>query len=197
MTLPDLDNSEKLISALAGLVTIFGAFFAWKKWRTGPGSPGGSNQNITYSTGQAPTALPSQLPTVVIGSNIATLKATTRVLFIDDDSTFKIVGILKRMGWDKTRVIKDVKSIDDDAILNADILFVDIQGVGRKMQLKDEGLGLALAIKTRFPEKKVIIYSAQEVGQRFHEALQEADYSLPKNADPIRFEETILRVLKQ
>ena len=65
------------------------------------------------------------------------------------------------------------------------------------MQLRDEGLGLALAIKRRYPSKKIIIYSAQEEGKRFDEALQEADYNLPKNAEPIRFEETIIRVLKK
>jgi uncharacterized iron-regulated protein len=63
------------------------------------------------------------------------------------------------------------------------------------MQYSDEGLGLALAIKRRYPTKRVVIYSAEENGARFHEALQEADYSLPKTAEPIRFEDTIVRVL--
>lgn len=201
MSLPDLDNTEKVISAIAGLLAILGALLAWKKKGTGEIIPTASNQNVNRISAQVSSPLIAEVPSpLTAGGNAATIaiiKATTRILFIDDDSTFKIVGILKRMGWDKTRVVKDVKSIDDNAVLDADVLFVDIQGVGKKMQLKDEGLGLALAIKNRHPEKKVVIYSAQEVGQRFHEALQEADYSLPKNADPIRFEETILRVLKK
>jgi DNA-binding NarL/FixJ family response regulator len=101
------------------------------------------------------------------------------------------------MGWIHTKLTKDVQSMEEQNILAADVLFIDIQGVGRQMHLKDEGLGLALAVKRRYPTKKVIIYSAQEEGKRFDEALQEADYSLPKNAEPIRFEETIIRVLKK
>ena len=128
---------------------------------------------------------------------MTSLKNNTNILFIDDDKGFKIVGILKKMGWHKSKLIKDVQSIDDPDILGADVLFIDIQGVGREMQLRDEGLGLALAIKRRYPSKKIIIYSAQEEGKRFDEALQEADYNLPKNAEPIRFEETIIRVLKK
>lgn len=127
--------------------------------------------------------------------SIDALKKTTSILFIDDDKTFKIVDILKKMGWNNTKLVKDVDSISNVNITTADVLFIDIQGVGKLLQLKDEGLGLALAIKRRFKEKKIIIYSAQESGARFHEALSEADYSLPKTADPVRFEETIIKVL--
>jgi len=72
-------------------------------------------------------------------------------------------------------------------MLEADILFIDIQGVGKAMKFADEGLGLASAIKNKFPKKKLIIYSAQTTGERFHEALKKADYSLPKNAEPYEF----------
>lgn len=100
------------------------------------------------------------------------------------------------MGWECTDIVTDIESLEQRSLLDANIVFVDIQGVGRSMQYIDEGLGLALAIKRRYPEKKVIIYSAQGEGERFHEALQEADYNLPKTAEPIRFEDTIFRVLK-
>lgn len=126
---------------------------------------------------------------------IEELKKSTTILFIDDDKTFKIVGILKKMGWLNTKLIKDINSLSDHNVVDSNVLFIDIQGVGKLLQLKDEGLGLALAIKRRYPEKKIIIYSAQEDGARFHEALSEADYSLPKTAEPVRFEETIIKVL--
>lgn len=127
--------------------------------------------------------------------SIEELKKSTTILFIDDDRTFKIVDILKKMGWMNTKLIKDINSLSDHNVVAADILFIDIQGVGKLLQEKDEGLGLALAIKRRYPTKKIVIYSAQEDGARFHEALSEADYSLPKTAEPVRFEETILKVL--
>lgn len=125
---------------------------------------------------------------------IEELKKSATILFIDDDKTFKIVGILKKMGWLNTKLIKDINSLSDHNVVESNVLFIDIQGVGKLLQLKDEGLGLALAIKRRYPEKKIIIYSAQEDGARFHEALSEADYSLPKTAEPVRFEETIIKV---
>lgn len=129
--------------------------------------------------------------------SIEELKKSTTILFIDDDRTFKIVDILKKMGWLNTKLIKDINSLSDHNVVAADVLFIDIQGVGKLLQLKDEGLGLVLAIKRRYPTKKIVIYSAQEVGSRFHEALSEADYSLPKTAEPVRFEETILKVLSK
>jgi DNA-binding NarL/FixJ family response regulator len=128
---------------------------------------------------------------------VSELKTRTSILFIDDDKKFKIAGILQKMGWPNTKLIKDIKSLDDHNVLTADVLFIDIQGVGRLLQLAEEGLGLALAIKKRHPEKKIVIYSAQEEGKRFHEALAEADYFLPKTAEPIQFEEAILKVLRK
>lgn len=192
----DLDNSEKIASLIASAIAIGGfIFYKWRNDKSDASFPHPTNtntQNITLNVGQGPIDEPK-----VDQANIATIKNETSILFIDDDKGFKIVGILKKMGWLQTKLIKDVQSIDDPNILSANVLFIDIQGVGRQMQLKDEGLGLALAIKRRYRDKKVIIYSAQEEGKRFDEALQEADYSLPKNAEPIRFEETILKVLKK
>lgn len=130
-----------------------------------------------------------------MSADVADLKRRAQILFVDDDRGFKIVGVLKKMGWEHTKLITDVSSLEQQQLLSADVVFVDIQGVGKLMQYSDEGLGLALAIKRRYPQKKVIIYSAEEKGARFHEALQEADYSLPKTAEPIRFEDTIFRVL--
>jgi DNA-binding NarL/FixJ family response regulator len=130
-------------------------------------------------------------------ATVVEMKKTTRILFIDDDRGFKIVGVLKKMGWENTKLIVDVSSLEQVVLVDAHVVFVDIQGVGRSMQYADEGLGLALAIKRRYPEKKVVIYSAVEEGSRFHEALQEADYSLPKTAEPIRFEDTIVRVMRK
>lgn len=59
------------------------------------------------------------------------------------------------------------------------------------MGFSDEGLGLALAIKKKYPSKKVIIYSAETNGDRFHEALRKADSFLAKNADPYEFQRIV------
>ena len=127
----------------------------------------------------------------------ADFKRTKRILFIDDDKDFKIVNILKRMGWLRVNIVTDLHSLEQAELVDGDVIIVDIQGVGILMGEPTEGLGLALSIKRRYPEKKVIIYSANESGSRFDEALHECDYALPKTSEPIRFEDTILKVLRR
>lgn len=211
-----LDTSEKIISVAVGVIAI--GTFIYKKFfssRNGDSAAAGnrpahdevrnsntnsnnnSNTNIVTVT-VAPTSPASQMAKAVdLGAarDIASLKRNVRVLFIDDDKGFKTVGVLKKMGWEHTKTVTDISSLEQLVLSEAHVVFVDIQGVGKAMQYAEEGLGLAQAIKRRYPEKKVIIYSAQEEGERFHQALQEADYNLPKTAEPIRFEDTIVRVL--
>lgn len=119
--------------------------------------------------------------------NIERRKLITKILFIDDDTKFKVVNILKKSGWINTKLVKDIWNVDDINVKEADIFFVDIQGVGRVLECKDEGLGLALILRKRYPKKKIIIYSAETKGDRFHEGLQKANASLAKNAEPYEF----------
>ncbi len=119
-------------------------------------------------------------------------KNSTKILFIDDDARFKVVKILSRSGWVHTKLIKDCDTLDDRDVIDADILFIDVQGVGVSMGFSDEGLGLALAIKEKHRDsKKVVIYSAETEGERFHEALRKADSFLAKNADPYQFQRLV------
>ncbi|WP_427185125.1 hypothetical protein ACL598_09300 [Bordetella bronchialis] len=201
-----LDSTEKIVSVLAGLIGIAGSVL-WRVRKnrledTQTGTPmtanTTTNQTVTVTVGGGaadPTTHAGARPP--LASDVAELKRTSQILFIDDDRGFKIVGVLKKMGWENTKLLTDISSLEQSQLLAADVIFVDIQGVGQAMQYSDEGLGLALAIKRRYPAKKVVIYSAEEKGARFHEALQEADYSLPKTAEPIRFEDTIVRVLSK
>lgn len=187
-------NKEWLFSGL-GVTVLVSAVSLFFKNRPKESQPA---QNITQNVSQTVSISVDAPPTSNQGNfKIEQLKSSTKILFIDDDKAFKIVDILKRMGWINTKLIKDINSLSDANVLSANVLFIDIQGVGKLLQEKDEGLGLALSIKRRYPEKIVVIYSAQEDGARFHEALSEADYSLPKNASPIRFEETIIKVLSK
>lgn len=117
-------------------------------------------------------------------------KDLAKILFVDDDTKFKIIKILNKIGW-KTRIIKDVENMDADPVLSSHILFVDIHGVGIKLGFKDEGLGLAHSLKKKYPEKKVVIYSTESTGDRFHEALRSVDSFLSKNAEPFEFQELI------
>ncbi len=114
-------------------------------------------------------------------------KALTRLLFIDDNYLeYKIISILKKAGWINTKAIKDVTDLDDPKVVEADIIFVDINGVGVTL-FEDQGLGLASALKRKYSHKKIILYSAETTGDRFHKALKEVDNCLPKNAEPFQF----------
>lgn len=129
-------------------------------------------------------------------SNDDNLKATTRILFIDDNHTeYKIVSILKKAGWVKTKSVKDITDLDSSFVTEADIIFVDINGVGLELSV-DQGLGLASALKRKYPNKKIVIYSAETTGDRFHQALREVDFCLPKNADGLQFTTLIENLIK-
>lgn len=115
------------------------------------------------------------------------LKEKTRILFVDDEHTkFRMVSILKKAGWKNTKSIKDITDLDDPKASESDFIFVDINGVGTTL-FEDQGLGLASALKKKYPEKIVIIYSDETTGDRFHKALREVDDCLPKNAEPYQF----------
>lgn len=115
------------------------------------------------------------------------LKQNTRILFVDDDTRFRVVKILQNSGWPNVKIVKDILSLESLDLIEATILFIDIQGVGKALQFSGEGLGLAAAIKRKYPDKKIVIYSSQTSGERFHDGFRLADDSLPKNADPYEF----------
>mgnify|MGYP001580696667 FL=1 len=119
--------------------------------------------------------------------NIGLLKRIVTILFIDDDySNFPVVKVLRTSGWINAGAIGDV-TVDDERVSKADIIFVDIHGVGSLMGFAREGLGLASAIKKRYPGKKVITYSAQASGSIFDPAIRAVDAILPKDAEPYEF----------
>ena len=128
--------------------------------------------------------------------DLKSAKDRTRILFIDDDVSFPVVKILKQAGWTHTRIQKDVKSLDDVEVQSADIFFVDIQGVGKLLRFADEGLGLARALKQKYPKKKLVIYSAEPKGDMFHQAFRIADDQLSKTADPYEFQTVVERLVQ-
>lgn len=136
-------------------------------------------------------------PTNKENEDIEKLRKSTTILFIDDDTKFKVVKILVNEGWINTKSITDLKSYNDEVIKNSDIVFVDVQGVGRILDCKDEGLGLALNIKSRYSEKKVVIYSAIQTHNVFHDVIQKADFLLSKDAEPYEFISLIERFSKE
>ncbi len=111
-------------------------------------------------------------------------KGSIHVLFIDDQK-FDNVDVLRNAGWKNTKSIKDIKAIDCPEVLAADVIFVDINGVGTSLFPREQGLGVAVQIKARYSEKCVVVYSAQP--QELHKALSQVDAVLPKNAEPYEY----------
>ena len=112
----------------------------------------------------------------------------TRILFIDDQTDFPVVKIIRQAGWKNVAIKKDIVNFSTPEISAIDIFFVDIQGVGKALGFSDEGLGLAKALKNHFGKgKKVIIYSAEPRGETFHDAWSITDGRLRKNADPYEY----------
>ncbi|AXI03999.1 hypothetical protein [Aquirhabdus parva] len=198
------NNAEWVIATLTFIGSII-SFIVYKKWKR-PNGP------LATQEGQSSTQLtqsPVQNNSIIINnsnsssppignipedSHMTSLDAQknlTKILFIDDDSKFKVVQILKNSGWLHTSTIKDVRSLDCDDVRNAHIFFVDIQGVGHLLGFEDEGLGLADALKRKYPLKKTVIYSAETKGDRFHKALRNVDSFLAKNADPYEFQQLV------
>ena len=130
--------------------------------------------------------------------DINEIKQLSKILFIDDKS-FPVIDILKDASWVNTKRIKDAESLDQMEIKEAHILFVDIQGIGKKLKFKDEGLGLVIALKEKYPNKKVIVYSAEDQGQvqAFHKGIDIADNRLSKLADPYQFQVLVEKYSKE
>lgn len=109
------------------------------------------------------------------------------ILFIDDQhADFPIVKFLRDSGYKNVSAMKDLNKLDDRKVELADVIFVDINGVGQKLS-KDEGKGLARALKSTYPKKKIVLYSSETQGDIFDKTLDEVDYRLPKNADAIQW----------
>ena len=128
--------------------------------------------------------------------NLDEVKRACRVLFIDDN-TFKMVNKLKKEdGWQNTTHIRDVDSLNQPELRDAHVVFVDIQGVGKKLGFKDEGLGLIVAIRRHYPHKKIIMYSAEskEKIDAFHKAADLVDARLRKMSDRYEYESTLERL---
>ena len=125
--------------------------------------------------------------------NLSEIKNGCKILFIDDKK-FDIVDRLKeKEGWRNTKRIRDLDSITQTELQEAHVVLVDIQGVGKKMGCPDGGLGLIVAIKEKYPLKKIIMYSAESQGKvdSFHKASNLVDFRLRKTSTQYEFNSII------
>lgn len=131
--------------------------------------------------------------------SLSDLKQKTKILFVDD-LKFNVVDHLKsKDGWKNIQRISDVDSITQSEVVDAHIIFVDVQGVGKKLGFLDEGLGLIVALKDTYPEKKIVMYSSENKGQvsAFHKAADLVDGRLKKKPTRYEFDSTIERLSRE
>lgn len=135
---------------------------------------------------------------VIPHRTIEDLKNIVKILIVDNEP-FSLENDLKeKEHWRNVTRIPDVESISQTEVKEAHIICVDVQGVGVIMGFPDEGLGLIKAIKETYPEKKVIMYSAETQGKvdAFHPADDVVDGRMKKTSTRYNFEVTIERLAK-
>ena len=115
------------------------------------------------------------------------IKSKVKVLFIDDKE-FPVVNHLRSIGYTGIDYMTDVSDIDDNRIRYADIIFIDINGVGVKLGFPNQGMGLCGALKKKYGDKKrIILYSGETEGSIFDKDAQKADATLKKDSDIYQF----------
>ena len=124
---------------------------------------------------------------------IEQLKNSVEILFIDNEEFNLTKELKEKDGWKRIKCVTDIKSLSQPELKDAHILCVDIQG------LVDEGLGLIAAIHDNYPEKKIIMYSAEAQGpvDAFHPAEGYVDERLKKSANRYQFETALKRLAQE
>ncbi len=100
-----------------------------------------------------------------------------RILFIDDEG-FDIEP-LKKVGFLDVNKQFEYTQIDDYE--KYDIIFCDINGIGKEIDEKYQGAALAKIIKSTYPDKIVIIFSAKQQYLDMHEYGKYVDETIAKN----------------
>ena len=127
--------------------------------------------------------------------SIDDLKKFIKVLIIDDKKN-DLDKTLNAHGW-TTTYVKDLKTLNDQELINANIICVDINGVGSKLGFTEEGMGLAKAIKNEYPEKKIILYSSQREHDIFSETIDFIDKRLYKSGESYPFIQAIQELAEE
>lgn len=189
-----LSNNKEWLFSGGGMVILTGvvAIVTKSKKKQSEPLPIQNTINVTNTNSNEPnTGSSKDEPSTKLVKDEEFYKNTTKILIVDDEIKFKLPKIFKSAGWVHSKLIKDIDNLDRLDVKEADILFIDVQGVGVSLGFKDEGLGLVEALKEKYPSKKVIIYSVVSQGDRFHNAFNVCDGQLSKDADPYQFQRVL------
>lgn len=120
-------------------------------------------------------------------SSVDEIKSRIKILFVDDKDDFPIISMLRNNGY-QVEYMDDITDIDAKAVRYADIIFLDINGVGVAMKFKNQGMGLCGALRDYYGDsKRLILYSGETEGSIFDKDAKKADATLPKDSDLFQF----------
>lgn len=126
-------------------------------------------------------------------------KDTVNILFIDD-MEMPVVENLKRSGY-KVKKVRDISDAEGAEVKNAQIIFVDFDGVGRRVSPQHQGAGLVKEIKSRYGASKyVVLYTAQPAmptDTTMSSLFSLADERMRKDSDVTDFTDQIREGLKR
>ncbi len=126
-------------------------------------------------------------------------KDNVNILFVDD-LDMPVVDSLKKAQY-KVKKIKDITNIDDAEVKNAQIIFIDFDGVGKSISPQHQGAGLVKELKTKYgSDKYIVLYTAQSTlpaDTTMNSLFNIADARMRKDSDVTDFTEQIREALKK
>lgn len=125
-------------------------------------------------------------------------KDNVNILFIDDDD-MPVVDNLKRSGY-KVKKVRDIKNVDDAEVKNAQIIFVDFDGVGRCISPQHQGAGLVQELKTKYGTTKYVVLYTSQISlptDTIIKLFNEADDRMRKDSDVTDFNIQIRKALSK
>jgi len=105
-----------------------------------------------------------------------------KIIFIDDDedAVAPYVQQLKDEGFTNVSCLSDVSSLHDLIQQDADLIFLDITGVGTSLDEDDEGLVVLQYVKNTTPWTRIVVLSGSEFPASKANALSMADVCATK-----------------
>lgn len=126
-------------------------------------------------------------------------KDNVNILFVDD-LDMPVVESLKKANF-KVKKVKDLKDVDDAEVKNAQIIFVDFDGVGKFVSPQHQGAGLVKELKIKYGKSKyIVLYTAQPTlptDTAMNSLFNIADARMRKDSDVTDFTEQIREALKK
>lgn len=204
-----MDISLLLLIMVSVFVIVVPISISFKKKNQGNNKIKGDNNNQVIGDGNSTTVAHINTLNNFVGVNSNSsdsvkkefsaedVKTRIRILFVDDKDDFQIIKMLRNNGY-QVEYLDDIVDFDAKAVKSADIIFLDINGIGVAMKFKNQGMGLCGALRDYYGStKRLILYSGETEGSIFDVDAKKADATLPKDSDLYQFTSYITQYGKE